>query len=238
MSIRTSREDYFRELSRLGVKTRRRRELRSEYYRTLALIRWYPERREELLARAREIREAITVLDEDIAYERELIAKKVIVPPPPPPREELIGDEECSGYDIWFNLDTRKYVVRHPETKAFIREEEKICMELTASIETHTGHEVPLIVEMTATTLVKDMSLSELVRAEKQVEGRLMEWLIEQGWGNVIHAFTKTAVAYNGQKHIEETKWYAWRVPDYPKVYVYVEKREPRVGTYEGEFTV
>jgi len=79
--IPTTREEYFRELSRLGVKSRRRRELRSEYYRSLALIRWQPWRREELLARAREIREAISILEEDIAYERELISRKVIKPP-------------------------------------------------------------------------------------------------------------------------------------------------------------
>jgi hypothetical protein len=42
-----------------------------------------PWRREELLARAREIRAAIAVLEEDIAYERELISRKVIKPPPP-----------------------------------------------------------------------------------------------------------------------------------------------------------
>jgi hypothetical protein len=83
VAIETSREEYFKELSRLGVKSRRRSELRSEYFRSLALIRWQPWRREELLARAREIRAAITVLEEDIAYERELISRKVIRPPPP-----------------------------------------------------------------------------------------------------------------------------------------------------------
>jgi hypothetical protein len=79
--VPVTREEYFKELSRLGVKSRRRSELRSEYFRSLALIRWQPWRREELLARAREIRAAITVLEEDMAYERELIARKVIKPP-------------------------------------------------------------------------------------------------------------------------------------------------------------
>jgi hypothetical protein len=79
--IPTTREEYYRELSALGVKTRRRLELRSEYYRTIAYIRWMPWRRDELLARARAIREAISILDEDIAYERERISRKVIKPP-------------------------------------------------------------------------------------------------------------------------------------------------------------
>lgn len=81
VAIETSREEYFKELSRLGVKSRRRSELRSEYYRTIAYIRWMPWRRDELLARARAIREAISILDEDIAYERERISRKVIKPP-------------------------------------------------------------------------------------------------------------------------------------------------------------
>jgi hypothetical protein len=81
--IEVTRTEYYSELSKLSVKSRRRRELRSEYYRNIAYIRWMPWRREELLARAREIREAISILDEDIAYERELIARKVIKPPPP-----------------------------------------------------------------------------------------------------------------------------------------------------------
>jgi hypothetical protein len=79
--IPVAREEYYSELSRLSVKARRRRELRSEYFRSIALVRWQPWRREELLARAREIRGAITVLDEDIAYEHELMARKVIRPP-------------------------------------------------------------------------------------------------------------------------------------------------------------
>jgi hypothetical protein len=70
-----------REIAALGVKSRRRSELRSSYYSLIAYIRWMPWRREELLARAREIRGAIAVLDEDIAYEHELMARKVIRPP-------------------------------------------------------------------------------------------------------------------------------------------------------------
>jgi hypothetical protein len=129
-------------------------------------------------------------------------------------------------------------MVREPKTYKLIREERKICMELTYSIETHEGHEVPLIVEITTTCLVEKMGLSDLMTAEKEVDRRLMEWLREQGWGHVIHAVTKAGVAYNGEKHIEESRWYTWTVPDYPKVHVYVEKKEPRYREYEGQFTV
>ncbi|MEM2568156.1 MAG: hypothetical protein QXH20_06795 [Candidatus Bathyarchaeia archaeon] len=198
-------------------------------------IAYWTSQRDAVIAEIYREMPEIRRLEEAVRTEEARIKRKVIVVPP---KEEYIGDEECSGYDLYFNLDTRKYVVRHPTTKEIIREEEKICMELTASISTETGHDVPLIVEISATTLVKDMDLSRLLSAEKEVEEGLRRWLIEQGWGNVIHAYEKVGVAYNGEKHIIETGWYTWTVPNYPRVHVYVEKKEPRRAEYEGEYTV
>lgn len=158
------------------------------------------------------------------------ILKKII--------EELIADEECTGYDIFYDVERKKYVVRDPKTKEKIREENKICMELTASIETSEGHEVPVVVEITCTTYVKQMSLSELVKAEKAVEEGLRKWLIEQGWEALMHGFEKVGVAYNGEEHIKKAGRYTWFVHDYPRVNVLVEKKQPRERTYKGEFTV
>ena len=81
--IFVSREEYFRELGRLSGKIRRRRRLRSEYFSLMARIRWYPERREEFLARMRDIREILAELEASIELERAEIARKVIPPPPP-----------------------------------------------------------------------------------------------------------------------------------------------------------
>lgn len=144
----------------------------------------------------------------------------------------------CTGYDIFYDVERKKYVVRDPKTKQKIREENKICMELTASIETSEGHDVPVVVEITCTTYVKQMSLSELVKAEKTVEEGLRNWLIEQGWEQLMRAFEKVGVAYNGEEHVKKAGRYTWLVHDYPRVNVLVEKKKPRARTYKGEFTV
>ncbi|MHA1834982.1 MAG: hypothetical protein ACTSV7_13470 [Candidatus Baldrarchaeia archaeon] len=155
-----------------------------------------------------------------------------------PPEEEFVADEECTGNDIYYNMETDKYSVRDPDTNKLIRTENKICMEFTASISTFEGHDVPLIVEITATTYCDEMGLSELTEAEKKVEEGLRNWLIEQNWGNVIDAFIKEGIAYNGEQHVEARVRYPWDVPDYPAVHVKVEKKEPRKRDYEGEFEI
>jgi len=260
-----SREEWFRELGLLSGKIRRRTTLRSEYFRlmgrlsalareerTLRLRIPYAgviERvtiglrmsaidaeRTKLLTQMRHIRTTeIPALDEEIDRERREIAQKIV---PPPVREERVADEECTGMDIFFDLDDKIYNVRDPETRELIRREEKICMELTASIETGGGHDVPVVVEITCTCYVKEKGLSDLIAAEKKVEASLREWLIEQGWGNLIQAFIKEGVAYNGEEHVKAEARYSWFISDYPKVHALVEKKEPRKRTYEGDFTV
>ena len=228
--IETTREEYYRELSRLGVKSRRRSELRSEYYRTIAYIRWMPWRREELLARAREIREAISILDEDIAYERELIARKVVKPPPPP---IYIGTEGKTGYDIYYNPKAKKYEVIDPTTREKVREEHKIVVEYTASIETgvrgKTGSFEFIDVEVTAITGVKEADDSELKRIEDEMDRTVLEylanpWVEGGGWGAALAAFEKKGIDYNGLSIIEEQDHYGYPVPQYPTMAIHVEK--------------
>jgi len=155
-----------------------------------------------------------------------------------PPEEEWIADESITGYDIYYNQKTKKYTVRDPETLAPIRTEDKICLELTASIKTSEGHDIPVVVEITACTYIKEKGLTDLIQTEKKVEEGLKNWLIEQGWGNLIKAFEKEGVAYNGKNIIEEKGWYPFPVPDYPKVHVEVEKKKPRKRSYSGEYKV
>ena len=177
----------------------------------------------------------LPALDEEIERERRVIAEKIV---PPPVREERVADEECTGYDIFYDLDDKIYNIRDPETRELIRRENKICMELTASIETGGGHDVPVVVEITCTCYVKEKGLTDLIAAEKKVEASLREWLIEQGWANLIHAFIKEGVAYNGEEHVKAEARYPWFIPDYPKVHVLVEKKRPRRRIYEGDFEV
>jgi hypothetical protein len=193
----------------------------------------------------RTVRE-INSLREKIRIEEDRLRRKK---PRPAPEEQFIGDEACSGNDIFYRITDKPlpedgknhekdYIVRDPQTRQLIRIEKKICIELTASIETHEDHDVPLIVEITCTTYVKQKDRSELIRTENLIEKALKEWLIEQNWGNLIHSFTKEGVEYNGQDHVETRGWYTWQVPDYPKVYVFVEKTDPRERSYTGEFKV
>jgi len=176
---------------------------------------------------------AIYAIRDKIAIEEERLHRKKVKPV----EEQWIADEECSGYDIYYRFVDKKYVIRD-EKKALVRVETKICLELTASIETHEGHDVPVVVEITCTTYVKEKDLSALIITEKNVERGLVEWLRDQGWGELMKGFTKEGVAYNGETHIDQRGWYTWSVPDLPKVHVFVEKKEPRKRSYEGEYKV
>jgi len=120
--IRVTREEYFRELGLLSGKIRRRRRLRSEYFSLMARIRWYPERREEFLARMQDIKEILQELEADIERERMLIARKEI--PPPPPKKVLsrikirIYNEERAPtpegmFQTWWEIDA----IIDPETE-------------------------------------------------------------------------------------------------------------------------
>jgi hypothetical protein len=180
----------------------------------------------------RVVKDIYAIRDRIKTEEERLHRKKV-----KPIEEQWIGDEECSGYDIYYRFADKKYIVRD-ENKALVRVENKICLELTASIETHEGHDVPVVVEITSTTYVKEKDLSMLILTEKAVERGLVEWLRAQNWGALMKGFTKEGVAYNGEIHIETKAWYSWQVPDLPKVHVFVEKKEPRKRSYEGEYKV
>jgi hypothetical protein len=160
-------------------------------------------------------------------------------PPRPPPREELIGSEEETGYDIWFNLDTRTYMVREPKTYRLIREERKICIELTASMKTEGGHD-PITCEITVTTYVSGMGLSDVTRVESEMERGLMDWLLAEGWGMLLHAFEVIGIAYNGEKTVEEARLYTWTVPDYPIAHVFMERKSAYIALrhYEGEYRI
>ena len=171
--IEVTREEYYRELSAIGVKTRRRRELRSEYFRTLAYIRWMPWRREELLARAREIREAIAILDEDIAYERERLARKVIVPVIPvvgvldskTGLKILLLSDEYRGSRVWLYDE---------EKREYLQPVETVRVEYTASVETE-GNE-SFIGELTGWTIIDGVELSDIEDIVDELIDKTEDW--------------------------------------------------------------
>jgi hypothetical protein len=179
------------------------------------------------------LRAEIASVEAELNRERERFERKVVV------ELERVGTESCSGLDIYFDPSRSIYVVKHPQTKEIVREEDKICIELTASIKTEGGHD-PITCEITVTTYVSNMGTSDLVGVEKEMEDGLKRWLNEQGLGFLLEAFEKVGVAYNGEKHVDEVKLYPYDVPDYPTAYIYLERRSVyiRLRTYEGEFKV
>ena len=174
------------------------------------------------------IAEMRTELNE-ILTERERIARKIVKPPPP----IYIGTEGKTGYDIYYNPKTKKYEVIDPTTREKVREEHKIVVEYTASIETgvrgKTGSFEFIDVEVTAITGVKEADDSELKRIEDEMDRTVLEylanpWVEGGGWGAALAVFEKKGIDYNGLSIIEEQDHYGYPVPQYPTMAIHVEK--------------
>jgi hypothetical protein len=244
--------DLYRVVLRIRYWQRRVATLESRF-RELRLLGWPrltgPERREYLelrdiripdaKARLAEWETRRTPIEEEIRRQRPIIRaaeehlrRKVV--------EEFIGDEACSGYDIYYDPHAKIYRIRDPETHELIREDKKLAVALTASIETKVGHDVPITLEITAVTYVTKMGLTDLVTLDKAMEKTTMQWLRDQGWGALLHAFEKIGIEYNGETHVEAIKLYPFTVPDYPTLHFYVERKSRYIPKriYEGEKTI
>lgn len=251
------KDEWSRAMHYLAVyRWQRRRELR-------AVIRVIPPLSWSTLELYRESRRIITGIQKLIREERGRIERKLIIPPEIERllREisqveqsleqerarferkvivelERVGDEECSGMDIWFNPAEGNYVVKHPATDQTIRVEDKLCIEITYSIATRTGHDVPLTVEITVTSYVQSMDKGTLIITEQNMDDAMRTWLEDNDWGQLLDCFKKIGVAYNGEQHVNAKKRYPWTVPDYPTVHAHVERKSKYIShrEYEGEF--
>ena len=161
-------------------------------------------------------------------------------PPPPPPEEIPIGPEECSGYQIYYHPDEKIYKIRHPETNELIREDKKLAVEWTGTIDTNVGHDVPITLEITAVTYVTEADDTEISRIETEMDRRILKWLIETGWGPLARALEATSSAYNGETHVKTAKLYPFTVPDYPQMHILCERRSRYIPerTYEETVTI
>lgn len=180
---------------------------------------FWTDRRETIIKEVYREREEISRLDT-------LIRRKVVKPPPPP--EQLIGDEAITGYTIWYNPETKKYIVRHPETKEVIRIENKIVVEWTGSIETRVGHDVPMTVEITAVTAVEEFDESDIITLTRE-DGDYDQSLYNKTrtvFGSaLLGAIRKIGIIYNGLSIVEEKKWYSFPVHDYSIAHVFFERK-------------
>lgn len=159
--------------------------------------------------------------------------------------EQLIGDEACSGNTIFYTALRKEYVVRKPKHGEqligdLVRREKKLGLTYTASIETGEGHDVPLDVEITAVTLVKEMEKDDVLTVEREMDKAVIRHLMETNWDNLMPSFEKKGVEYNGEQHIRNIHLYPFRVPDYPTAHVLVERKSRYIPkrTYEADITL
>jgi len=195
---------------------------------------------EQARARIEETIEETARLEEEIEAERERISRKVVVV------EELLGDESCSGYRIYWRPREEDYAVRKPapegEIGELVRTEKRIAVAVTYSLSTEVGHDVPLELEIMCVTYMAGMGKSEIeaaVAKDGPIELGLKKWLLEQGWApELMDAVEKIGVEYNGEKHVDARALYDFTVPDWGMVHVVVERRSRYIPErrYEGEF--
>lgn len=144
--------------------------------------------------------------------------------------EEFLGDESCSGNDIYWNPLRKEYTVRKPKTKEqligdLVRRDKRLGVTYTASIETGKGHDVPLTVEITTVTFVREMDSAAIADVERRLDQKTMQHMTEHGWSNLMDAFEKKGIEYNGEQHIKNIKLYPFTVPEYPMAHIYIERK-------------
>jgi hypothetical protein len=185
----------------------------------------------------RERRAEYNTVRKTIADLEDTISRKVI--------EQWLGDESCSGMDIFWNALTKQYVVRKPRVRdqligELVRREKKLGISYTASIETSEGHDVPLTVEITTVTLVKEMDSAAISQVEKQLDQKTMDYMIKSAWGNLMPGFEKKGIEYNSKGHIDNIHLYPFTVPDYPTAHVLIERKSRYIPErkYEADISL
>lgn len=185
----------------------------------------------------RELRAEYNSVKANIATLEDQISRKVI--------EEWLGDEACSGNDIWWNALNKQYVVRKPRTKGqligeLVRREKKLGITYTASIETGKGHDVPLTVEITTVTLVREKDLAAIAEVERQLDRKTMDYMVQNAWANLMPSFEKKGIEFNGEHHILNIRLYPFKVPDYPTAHLLIERKSRYIPDrkYEADISL
>ena len=207
------------------------------YARARAIEETAQSRRENMAI----VRDSIGNILDRINKEVERILHNRVKKPPPGPPGVFWTRESITGYEIYWFEDGETYVVWDPKAKAIVRMEDSIVIELTGSLDTDTGHDVPLVVEVTATTYVTGISpedIESITSKRGPLEGGLIKWLISKDWGFIIDAWMRTGLSYNGRMLIEERHWYPYDVPAWTKVHALVERSSKYVPdrSYEDTF--
>jgi hypothetical protein len=219
------------ELDKSRGKPRERR-IREDLSDTRASITPHYKRREDIIAdinyerdtllhplesRIHYLQEQIKLIEDELARRR---------------REEWIADEEITGLDIYYHLDEEVYHIRDPDTRELIRTEEELVIELTGSIVTEVGHDIPTALEITAITTIKQKDNTEIkriTRREGPLESGLIGWLVHEGWGDLARRLDSVDFAFLG-KSIEHKRAYPCIAPSYPKTAIWIERKSHYVS--------
>lgn len=144
-----------------------------------------------------------------------------------PPVEEFIGDELLTGLDIYYHLEDLVYNIRDPETKELVRTEKELVIEVTGSIRTRVGHDVPITLEITAITTVSEADGTEIIRITKRMgplESGLIDYLKGTAWGELARRLDTMDHSFLG-KSLEPRRSYPCEAPDYSSVAVWLERK-------------
>jgi len=167
---------------------------------------------------------------EKLETEKRRLARKIVA--------ELIGTEQTTGYDILYNADMERYLVRHPRTKELLRIENKLLIEVTCSIEDYMeGKDVPIALELTGMTLAQKMGKEEITKItdkEGPIKNAVFNWLMDlvkdrpaqkPGWEKLSKTLVGTIdFSYMGASE-EPKREYPCKAPDYPKIRLWLERR-------------
>jgi hypothetical protein len=188
-------------------------------------------------ATLQELRAEYNSVRTQIATLEDTISRKVI--------EEWLGDEACSGMDIFWNALDKQYVVRKPRVKdqligELVRREKKLGLTYTGSIETSEGHDVPLAVEITTVTLVREKDPAAIAEVERQLDRKTMDYMARNAWANLMPSFEKKGIEYNGEHHILKIRLYPFKVPDYPTAHLLIERKSRYIPDrkYEADISL
>lgn len=132
--------------------------------------------------------------------------------------EEEIGVDAETGHTIFYRPATKEYILRHKDMLFEIRRSKELGVELTCSVETGKGHEVPFIAEVACATSVKELDRGKLTY--------FIEGLVEKLDGYFHHYFEE--VKSGVQKKGIEYRMVGVMPPAFPMAELIIEKKSVR----------
>jgi len=150
-----------------------------------------------------------------------------------------VYSKEKRGKESWVNYDGEIYCVEVPNHTLLVRRNGKTIF-CGNSIETSEGHDVPLTVEITTVTLVREKDLAAIAEVERQLDRKTMDYMVQNAWANLMPSFEKKGIEFNGEHHILNIRLYPFKVPDYPTAHLLIERKSRYIPDrkYEADISL